>query len=286
MIYISTGGYKNSVASETVKLFSENGIKNIELSGGLFSIDLKQDLLKYKESVSFQVHNYFPPPEEPFVFNLASLNADINKKSLNHAKKAINWVSELGGNTYSFHAGFLIDPEPRELGKKISKRVLFNRESAIQVFIKNVNEISDYAKSHSISILIENNVLSNNNLIEFENNPLLMTTPEECAHIMEQTNRNVNLLIDVAHLKVSAHSLKYDPSLMFKTCDNWIVAYHLSDNNGLSDTNDSFNEESWFWKYVKKDCNYYSVEVYNKEMSEIINLFDIAKKKLSSNGVY
>tara|TARA_X000001036_G_C20474272_1_gene722906 strand:+ start:16 stop:867 length:852 start_codon:yes stop_codon:yes gene_type:complete len=283
MIYISTGGYKNSVASETVKLFHENGIKNIELSGGLFSIDLKQDLFKYKESISFQVHNYFPPPEEPFVFNLASMNEDINKKSLNHAKKAINWASELGGNAYSFHAGFLIDPKPRELGKKINKRNLFNRESAIQIFINNVNEIADYAKSHSIAILIENNVLSHGNLIEFGNDPLLMTTPEECAYIMEQTNYNVNLLIDVAHLKVSANSLKYDPSSMFKTCDKWIVAYHLSDNNGLSDTNDSFNEESWFWKYVKKDCNYYSIEVYNKEISEIINLFEIAKDKLFSN---
>ena len=52
MIYISTGGYKNSVASETVKLFHENGIKNIELSGGLFSIDLKKiDIVIHPESL-------------------------------------------------------------------------------------------------------------------------------------------------------------------------------------------------------------------------------------------
>lgn len=283
MIYISTGGYKNLSASNTVKLFIENDIKNIELSGGCYSTDLKQSLLEFKDNIFFQVHNYFPPPEEPFVFNLASINDDINKKSFNHAKRAIDWASELGGTTYSFHAGFLVDPVPNELGKKIQKRGLFDKTSALQIFINNVNELSDYAKSLSINLLIENNVLSQNNLIEFENDPLLMTTPEECAYVMKQTDNNVNLLVDVAHLKVSANSLNYDATSMFKICNDWINGYHLSDNDGLSDTNNAFSNDSWFWKYLKRDCKYYSIEVYNIEMSETINLLELAKKKLLIN---
>ena len=65
---------------------------------------------------------------------------------------------------------------------------------------------------------------------------------------MENTNENVNLLIDVAHLKVSSNSLKFNQT-MFEICDPWIKAYHLSDNNGLSDTNEPFSEDAWFWDF-------------------------------------
>ena len=40
MIFVSTGGYKNNYPSKTVEFLYNNGIKNIELSGGLFEYDL------------------------------------------------------------------------------------------------------------------------------------------------------------------------------------------------------------------------------------------------------
>jgi sugar phosphate isomerase/epimerase len=280
MIFISTGGYKSSVASNTAEQFLKGGIKSIELSGGTYSDNLKKDLLKLKKKIFFQVHNYFPPAELPFVFNLASTDEEISKKSYDHAINAINWAQELGGTTYSFHSGFLIDPKPEELGKKINKRNLYNREHALEKFIFNVNRLSDYADSKSISLLIENNVLSNNNIIEFDDNPLLMTSPLECKYVMENTDENVNLLIDVAHLKVSSNSLKFNPQTMFEICDPWIKAYHLSDNNGLSDTNEPFSEDAWFWDFLKKDINYYSIEVYNKNIEDLVRLRNMTKKIL------
>lgn len=281
MIYVSTGGYKNLEASKVSQLFLSHGIKNIELSGGLSSDNMKIDLEKLKKNIFFQIHNYFPPPKNSFVFNLASVNQEISKKSLNHAKKAIDWSCDLGGTTYSFHAGFLIDPKPNELGQKIKKRKLFNRKQAIDTFIKNVNILSKYARSKSISLLIENNVVSHKNLLEFGEDPLLMTTPKECEYVMKKTESNVNLLIDVAHLKVSANSINYNPSQMFETCEPWINGYHLSENDGLADTNSSFTENSWFWKHLKKNIKYYSIEVYNVEIIELISLLNIAKTKLS-----
>ena len=60
--------------SETTLDFIDEGISGIELSGGIYDAEVKTKLLSLKSAVSFQVHNYFPPPEKPFVLNLATLN--------------------------------------------------------------------------------------------------------------------------------------------------------------------------------------------------------------------
>ena len=113
-------------------------------------------------------------------------------------------------------------------------------------------KISDKARNLGIEIMIENNVLSKNNLIEFEANPLLMCDLDECNFIINNSPQNVKLLLDVAHLKVSSNSLKFDPVNFLKNCDQIVGGYHLSDNDGFSDTNDPFNESSWFWDFIRK----------------------------------
>ena len=72
MIFISTGGIRTQTAFKTAQDFLSKGILGIELSGGAFQENQLKDLKELAGSVSFRVHNYFPPPKEPFVFNLAS----------------------------------------------------------------------------------------------------------------------------------------------------------------------------------------------------------------------
>ena len=280
-IYLSTGGYKNLTTGEVVKEFIFNGIKSIELSGTKYSPNNIANLSRLKKKVKFQIHNYFPPPKRPFVLNLASMNDEIYRKSLRHIFKALESCAKLNSNYYSFHSGFLCDIKISELGKKVKKKKLKNREDSLYIFIKRVSKISEKAKKYGINLMIENNVLSKNNLLEFKENPLLMCEAGECIKVIKNLPDNVKLLVDVAHLKVSSNSLKFNPSNFFLKCKDIIGGYHLSDNNGLSDTNEKFDEHSWFWKYLNKKVKYCSIEVYNLKVEEYINLLKIAKKKLS-----
>ena len=87
MIYISTGGFKSNTCSESIKALIKNGIFSIELSGGRHDtnqINFLESLIKNK-NLSLQIHNYFPPPKDPFVLNLGSLDENISSKSFNHA---------------------------------------------------------------------------------------------------------------------------------------------------------------------------------------------------------
>ena len=138
----------------------------------------------------------------------------------------------------------------------------------MSLFIDRVCDLAEFAKIKGVELLIENNVLSKNNYEEFKANPLLMIESDECLEIMNSTPRNVNLLLDVAHLKVSANTLKFDPIKSMNDTKDWIKGYHFSDNDGLSDTNQMISESSWFINNIdrNKSC---VLEVYDISVSKI-----------------
>ena len=282
-IFVSTGGLAKLPGNIVAERYLRKGIKNIELSGGVHTPTLVEDLLKIKKEANFQVHNYFTPPKNPFVLNLASADQKISNLSLNHVYNSIELSSRLGSKYYSFHAGFLCDLNISDLGKKISKRKLISRDKGIEIFLKKLELISIKAKEYDVNIMVENNVLSKNNLNEFGQNPLLMCDHEESKLIMENSPGNINLLVDVAHLKVSSSSLQFNPQHMFKFCDQFIKGYHLSDNNGLSDTNESFTPNAWFWKSLNKNLDYYSIEVYGADEERLLELKNLTVQKIKKS---
>ena len=280
-IYISTGGFNTSKAEDISSNFLNIGIDTIELSGTSYHPNIIENLSNLKDKINFQIHNYFPPHKDPFVLNIASEDEEISKLTLDHINYALESCQKLNSKFYSFHAGFLCDIKTHELGKKIKKKLLQNRAKSIDLFLERILKISNKAKDLGIEIMIENNVLSKNNLLEFETNPLLMCDLDECNFIINNSPKNVKLLLDVAHLKVSSNSLKFDPVYFLKNCNEIVGGYHLSDNNGLSDTNDPFTESAWFWDFIRKDLNYYSIEVYNQSNDQIKFLKELTEKKLN-----
>ena len=198
-------------------------------------------------------------------------------------RKIYKFSCTLGGKYYSFHAGFLLDPKLNELGGQIRKKSIYNRKISIDLFVKRVKKLALYASKKNITLLIENNVLSLKNFNEFGQNILLMVDHKESAEIMKKINlENVKMLIDVAHLKVSSNSLNFNPKVFLDHLDEWIAAYHLSENDGTSDDNEKFREDSWFWPFLKKDLDYYSIEVYNTTINELKDQKKLAEKMIYS----
>ena len=84
MIYVSTSGIKKESVLDIIDELIESGINNIELSGGTKPIDnLDDKILSYKnKNINFLLHNYFPPPKENFVINIASCDKEVFNKDL------------------------------------------------------------------------------------------------------------------------------------------------------------------------------------------------------------
>ncbi|MDP2432794.1 MAG: sugar phosphate isomerase/epimerase family protein [Pseudomonadota bacterium] len=280
MIYISTGGFRGRVAGAVSEDLLSAGIKFIELSGGAYSDTLLSDLQALAQDIHFQIHNYFPPPEDAFVLNLGSLDTVIGERSIAHVEQALKWCVALGADRYSFHAGFLLDPKVDELGQRIPSRSLFDRDECIEAFVSRVTRLAEIAERAGVTLMVENNVLSAKNAYEFPVNPLLMCDPQECQKIMGYLPSSVRLLIDVAHLKVSANSLCFDSLQMFDLCHERTAGYHLSDNNGLEDSNKLFGEDAWFWPHIRSDVDYYSVEVYDCTPDQLLKQANLVRSKL------
>ena len=87
--YISTGGFSKFSADKISEKLISTGINSIELSGGIYSTNVIDNLYELKEKANFQIHNYFPPPKIPFVLNLASQDTEISNLSLESLEKLV-----------------------------------------------------------------------------------------------------------------------------------------------------------------------------------------------------
>jgi hypothetical protein len=89
--------------------------------------------------------------------------------------------------------------------------------------------------------------------------------------------------MDLAHLKVSANSLGFDMYRAHEILLPWIVGYHISDNNGEYDTNESISEQSWFWDDIDKTLDYYVLEVYGVSEAVLYEQYMLLSKKISNS---
>jgi len=280
MIYVSSACVKARKIKDSVLALAETGFRNIELSGGTkYYPEIESDLmyLQDKYELNYQVHNYFPPPEKPFVLNLASLDDNIRERSIQLCKKAIKLSSKLGGKHYGVHAGFFIDLQPNEAGKKIKTKKISSRNHSFKNFAESWKIISEEADG-KVTLYLENNVLSSTNAkTYFGRNPLMLTDYQSYLELKQ--HMNFKLLLDVAHLKVSANSLDMNFERELKYLLNESSYIHLSDNNGLQDQNKPFVNNSSLFKKLK-NYNFLNknitLEIYD-DLEKIISSYDLIK---------
>jgi sugar phosphate isomerase/epimerase len=244
MIYISSSCVKQKSIKEAVLELVSYGFKNIELSGGTdYYPQITDDLceLKEKHNLNYLIHNYFPPPPSPFIFNIGSLKKEIHSASVAHAKRAINMARILGAAKYGIHAGFFFDPDLKQIGKRMDRTELKERKKVIDLFCKTYSELKSYADE--IPLYIENNVLSLSNYESFgKNNPFMLTDYEGYKELCNEIS--FPMILDLAHLFVSCNTLglNFEEEVkQFSTHSDYI---HISDNDGTSDANKGLNNNS------------------------------------------
>ena len=267
MIYISSSCLKNDKISQSVEQLAVQGFKNIELSGGTnlyegYIDDLLE--LKNKYNLKYLLHNYFPPPKDSFMLNIASLNNELFEKSIEHCLNALQVCKILGSRKYGIHAGFLIDFAPSEAGKKIQLKKVNDRAVAIDRLTQAWIKIEEEA-GNEVDLYIENNVLSKTNHDTYKgDNPFLLTDHKTYLELLEKVN--FKILLDLAHLKVSCHTL----GLNFFDQSNELIKntdyLHVSGNNGLSDQNYGIKNDSSIIEFLEnKDLSNMTLtlEVYS-----------------------
>lgn len=284
-LWYSSGAFKAKNIKEILRDAQSAEITHIELSSGLSYEKGLLDVVREAKNNGthrFLVHNYFPPPEVPFVLNIASRDQDNLRESKDLCRRAMRLAAELGSPFYSVHAGFAASFKPELLGKPELQAASLtaadiDRDKAYIVMIETVRELADYAKSLGLELLIENNVISPKYLNKMPINPLLLTEGSEIVKFFADLGmENVGLLLDVAHLKVSATALNLSKSDFVREVQPLVKCLHLSDNDGLEDQNRPMNKDFWFLPWLKefKNC-VMVVEAYNLSLDVMLAQRDL-----------
>jgi sugar phosphate isomerase/epimerase len=256
-IYISTGAFQTSSLDEILGICDELNFYHIELSSGLpWSDHLGADIRAVRNKCRCLVHNYFPPPEVPFVLNLAAKDREILRRTREHCQHAITLCAELGAPFFSVHSGFAFEAAPSQLGGDLRDAPRYPLAEAREIFIDSLRLLCELASRHHVGLAIENNVVTRTNLIDGKNLLLLGATADDLLEICAAVHSDaLGLLIDVGHLRVTAAALLFDEKLFLRQLESRIVAFHLNDNDGLSDSNQIFDENAWFIPELRRYRN-------------------------------
>ncbi len=274
--YISTGAFQTSDLNEILDACGHAGIKGLELSSGLnFIEDVTEALARAQTYSPLLLHNYFPAPRTPFVLNLASEDESIAASSMALCRRAIRLSAAIGAPFYSVHSGFIANLDVGMLGNAEAQGALSGEgdyEAAYVRFRERVGMLSHEAARAGIRLLLEINVITPHNLSSGQVPQLLMTQPGEFKRLFAELDHpNLGLLVDAGHVNVAAQTLGFERNAFIEELSDYIEAFHLSDNNGLHDSNEPVHENSWFLPFLKHFPDaVFVLEVYRLSTSEIL----------------
>lgn len=285
-IYASTSCLWSDDLEEGVPALFEAGFEGVELSASRWYPDISQKITSWRELGPLSVHNYFPRPRQDFVFNLASPEKTIIDRSVTHARNAITLAQDQAMTWVSFHSGFRVDPRPEELGKTLSPLTVTPASVASEIFFENVEMISQWGAEKGVQVLWENNVLSARNMEIFDENPLLVVTPEEIISLSRQLPSGSGILLDVSHLSVSCNTLGINRENGLFELAECYAGLHLSDDSGTIDDGALITESSWFWGGLTTSVEYIVVESNFPDKQAAHEQVTLVKRNLGNNRTY
>ena len=281
-VMVSSAVFPSLSARESAIKIFDLGLPAVELSGGPWDPDNSMSLPDLGRLGVLRIHNYFPSYANPFVLNLASGNQEVHDRSFRHAQRLIDMAATNGHPEVSVHAGFRIDPPPNVLGQQIPKQAIVPVEASMSIFLKSVTLLADEANKVGVRLLIENNPCSLRHLDEFGESPFLLSKPEDLLSFANDFGGAVGLLLDVGHLKISAKAFGVDPVSILREVSGFVEGYHLSDNDGVSDSNLPFDSAAWFWDDLTTSTGYVSIESIPRSDADLLRMYEVCAHKFGS----
>lgn len=246
----------------------------------------KNDIFSLKEryGLNLLVHNYFPPPVEDFVINLASLDDTIFKKSIDQLTEAIRLTKELGADKFGFHAGFFVDVHVKDLGNIFKKKYVGKKDTYIERFCEGFNELKQL--SEGVELYLENNVYSYPNYQIYQNQiPFMLLNFKDYEAL--KCKIDFKLLLDLGHLNVTINTLGLNRNEEFDHMIQQSDYIHISDNDGLHDQNNRLNKESELYDRLK-ECDLWkktvTLETYD-DIDVIRKSYDVLTELLNNREV-
>ena len=226
MIYASTGCVRAPRDLWAVlDAYEAAGLERVEL--GACTLDPTDDLVPRlrRRGLSYLVHNYFPPPQESFVLNLASPEPALAARSLAFVLAALELCAELGAPVYSVHPGFVGDPERAEDGHFVlppgdAEAARVRLVDALAIALARAGELGVRLAVETLDVLPP------------DVGRVVPATPDDFRSLLAELD-GLAVLLDTGHASVSARTLGLDARAY--SVPGRVAAVHAHENDGVAD---------------------------------------------------
>jgi sugar phosphate isomerase/epimerase len=236
--YVSTTCLSGRSYVETIEAYSKAEIDAVELG---YCRDTEFDIETVPTEYSFDLtaHNYFRPVADEFALNLASQDDSLRQRSVEYVRDGIDFCAQYGINRYTFHAGFRADPDEN---LQFDTTEISPVSPCMETFVDSLESVLSYAKRHGVSVAIENNVVEPGHLADGES-VVLLADPAEFEMLLDRIE--VDVLLDIGHLKVAAETLNFEPEQFLNVASSQVSHIHLHTNDGTSDAHRPVQPGCW-----------------------------------------
>ncbi len=149
-----------------------------------------------------------------------------------------------------------------------------SKEQSKEIFEDSLAFLINAAAPLGVSLLVENNVLTRQNMESWGQDSLMWTNAEEIKHwLLSKFEGHLGLLLDVGHLKVSSKTLGLDFAGELGELAPLAKGLHVHGNNGEVDSHSAPYFDSTIWGLIDSSpANYLTFEVKPDEVRETIDM--------------
>jgi len=251
-IFLSTTFASDQSSIEDVlAICKDHDITQVELGSNHCYEEAPGDIVG-NYSFTFLVHNYYPPPEEQIVVNIASLDDAIRRQSISHIKNSIDFCRQIGAQLYTFHPGFLTDPRSANIDSSNYDFCFLDQDLHGTVYDESfalmcdaLEEIVEFNKAQGVRIALETEGSVT------RSGHLLMQQPKEYEELFKKFKaEDLGINLNIGHLGLAANAFGFPANCLVDLLADRVVAMELSHNDGVTDDHKPLVEGAWYWDIV------------------------------------
>lgn len=280
--YLSTSCHARNSVEEAVRWCHEISPHRVEISAPhnyqtLNDLEVVLRRLK-EEGFALTLHNYFPPPEDSFVLNMAADEQRGKSATKSLVEGALRLARAAGSPLYGIHAGYLSRADARDDGTFQFDNAMSSYVDALDRAVAFVHQIAPKFRAQNVHFLVENLFPSP------KKRHSLFCTIEEIKEFMNQVPESVGVLLDLGHLNVSSVIMEFDRDNFLdeylQLFSDRLIEVHVSENQGLKDEHLAVKEGSWQLEAIRRihdaknaegTPRVYCVEARNASVAELHN---------------
>lgn len=283
--YLSSAFRKTPAITEVLdELLEHSGVRHVELSGGSdFLPHTGAILQRYrKQGFHFLVHNYFPPPKEHFMLNIAAADEEERLRSVAFAKEALRLAAALETPYYALHPGFAKRFKMTMKDGQFethSGDTSVSHEQVLERFEQSMSKLLPFATGLGVRLAIENLYP-----LEDGDTASVFCGIGDFEWALERFP-DLGVLLDLAHANVAAARGIGEPdelaTALFQRHRDRLTGIHISQNQGRKDAHDLITPESPAFRFLRShDLSGLSLtlEVHGHERQDILRSYDLLKE--------